>query len=78
MPRPPAHSLDEIASLAIPCIRPCDVAGALGVDRHMINILFRQGNPPFPGYMSGSHVHIYRIPFLRQVGYFDKGGDENH
>lgn len=78
MPRPAAQSLEEIASLVTPCIRPCDVAGALGVDRYLINLQFRQGHPPFPGYLSGNRVHIYRIPFLRQVGYFDKGGEQNH
>ena len=78
MPRPPARSLDEIASLALPTIRPIAVAGALGVDRHTINILFRQGHPPFLGYMSGNRVHIYRIPFLRQVGYYDNGGEQHH
>lgn len=69
MPRPACQSLAEIAALDCPCIRPCDVAGAIGVDCYMINLLFKQGKPPFPGYMSGNRCKIFRVPFLRAVGY---------
>lgn len=69
MRRPPATSLEEIASLPCVCIRPCDVAGALGVDQYTLNLLYKNGNPPFPGYLSGNRVKIYRIPFLEKVGY---------
>lgn len=77
MARPPATSLEEIAALDTPCIRPCDVAGALHVDQFLINLLFKRGTPPFPGYMSGNRCHIYRVPFLMQVGYYSQqGGDK--
>ena len=69
MPRPAARSLEEIAALDEPTIRPCDVAAALHVDQYLLNLLFRRGTPPFPGYLSGNRVHIFRVPFLRQVGY---------
>lgn len=69
MPRPAANSLDEIAALDCATIRPCDVAGALHTDSYLINLLFKRGTPPFPGYMSGNRPKIYRIPFLKAVGY---------
>lgn len=80
MPRPACQSLAEIAALDCPCIRPSDVAGALAVDQYLINLLFKQGKPPFPGYMSGNRPKIYRIPFLKAVGYqgpITGGGDTN-
>lgn len=77
MPRPAANSLDEIAALDCATIRPCDVAGALSVDQYTINLLFKRGTPPFPGYMSGNRVKIFRVPFLQAVGYQGpaKGGE---
>lgn len=75
MPRPAAKSLDEIAALDCATIRPCDVAGALHTDSYLINLLFKRGTPPFPGYMSGNRVKIYRVPFLEQVGYYKERGE---
>lgn len=69
MPRPACKSLREIAALTCATIRPCDVAGALGTDQYLINCLFKEGRPPFPGYMSGNRVHIFRVAFLRQLQY---------
>ena len=69
MPRPACQSLAEIAALDCPCIRPCDVAGALHTDAYLINLMFKRGTPPFPGYMSGNRVKILRVPFLQQIGY---------
>lgn len=79
MPRPACQSLAEIAALDCPCIRPSDVAGALGCDAYLINLLFKRGTPPFPGFMSGNRCKIFRIPFLRQVGYQGEicGGEQN-
>jgi len=69
MARPVAQTLDEIAALDCVTIRPCDVAAALNTDAYMINLLFKRGTPPFPGFMSGNRCKIFRVPFLRQVGY---------
>lgn len=79
MARPPATSLEEIAALDTPCIRPCDVAGVLGCDAYLINLLFKRGTPPFQGFMSGNRCKIFRVPFLRQVGYQGEicGGERN-
>lgn len=71
--RQPTTSLDEIASLDIPTIRPVDVAKALGIDQYAINVSFKSGTPMFPGFMSGNRVHILRVPFLKAVGYETKG-----
>lgn len=77
MPRAPTESLAEIAALDCPTIRPVDVAHALSVDQYCINLLFKRGTPPFPGYLSGNRVKIFRVPFLRQVGYLPpEGGDK--
>lgn len=74
MQRQPTTSLDEIASLDVPTIRPVDVAKALGIDQYVINVTFKSGKPMFPGFMSGNRVHILRVPFLKQMGYYaDKG-----
>lgn len=70
MKRKPTASIAEIASLDIPTIRPADVARALGIDQYSINVSFRNGTPMFPGFMSGNRVHILRVPFLRQIGYY--------
>lgn len=80
MPRAPTESLSEIAALDCPIIRPVDVAHALGVDCYTINLLFKRGTPPFPGYMSGNRCKIFRVPFLKAVGYqgpITGGGDTN-
>ena len=37
MPRPACQSLAEIAALDCPCIRPSDVAGALGCDAYLMD-----------------------------------------
>lgn len=77
MPRPACQSLAEIAALDCVTIRPCDVAGAIKCDQYLLNLLYKRGTPPFPGYMSGNRPKIFRIPFLRAVGYTGpiKGGD---
>lgn len=75
MPRPAAKSLDEIAALDCATIRPCDVAGALRCDQYIINVLFKKGQNPFPGFLSGNRVKIYRVPFLEQVGYYTERGE---
>ena len=75
MPRPAAKSLDEIAALDCATIRPCDVAGALQCDQYTINLMFKRGTPPFPGFLSGNRVKIYRVPFLEQVGYYTERGE---
>lgn len=72
MSRPPTKSLEEIAALDVPTIRPSDVAHALKCDAYLINLRYKQGNPPFPGFMSGNRVHILRVPFLKQMGYYDR------
>lgn len=69
MARPVCRTLDEIAALDVPTIRPADVAAVLHVDQFLINLLFKRGTPPFPGYMSGNRVKILRVPFLQQIGY---------
>lgn len=74
MPRPAAKSLDEIAALDCATIRPCDVAGALGCDAYILNLLYKRGTPPFPGFLSGNRVKIYRVPFLEKVGYYTERG----
>lgn len=75
MQRQPTASLDEIASLDIPTIRPVDVAKALGIDQYQVNVSFKNGTPMFPGFMSGNRVHILRVPFLKQMGYETKGNE---
>lgn len=70
MKREPTASIAEIASLNLVTIRPVDVAKALGIDQYSINVSFRNGTPMFPGFMSGNRVHILRIPFLKQIGYY--------
>lgn len=70
--RQPTTSLEEIASLDVPTIRPVDVSKALGIDQYVINVSFKSGAPMFPGFMSGNRVHILRVPFLKQMGYYDR------
>lgn len=70
--RQPTTSLEEIAALDAPTIRPVDVAKTLGIDQYVINISFKSGKPMFPGFMSGNRVHILRVPFLKQMGYYDR------
>lgn len=70
MKRESTASIAEIASLNLVTIRPVDVAKALGIDQYSIIVSFRNGTPMFPGFMSGNRVHILRIPFLKQIGYY--------
>lgn len=72
--RKPTKSLREIAELDEVTIRPVDVAGALKIDPFLINVSFKQGNPMFPGFMSGNRVHIIRSAFLKQIDY-EMGGE---
>ena len=53
-------------------ISPTRAAKALKCTPYLLNILYKNGQLPFPAMMVGNRLKIIRIPFLKYLGY-EKG-----
>lgn len=64
MARPMLRNLEEIEQSDAELLRPCDVAGAMGVHPYYVNKMVENGKCPFPAFMSGNRVKIPRKAFI--------------
>ena len=70
---PEVAALMESKAVAI---SPTRAAKALKCTPYLLNILYKNGQLPFPAMMMGNRLKIMRIPFLRYLGYGTNESEE--